>query len=460
MACVIAAPCSGSGKTLLSLTLAAWARSKGLSLQPFKVGPDYLDAQQLSAVSGKQCRNLDLLLSSGNWVKESFHAYGSIADLTLIEGVMGLFDGIGPSQKGSTAHIARHLGLPIVFVVDAGGQSGSLAALIKGFNDHDPEIRIAGVVLNKINTIRHKEILKDVLNSINIKLLGCLPKDPFLKLPTRHLGLAPTHEVTNMNDRVSAWRRIAEENLDLVSFEKLLCAPKRNSINPISNFINYKYEESDLKVKPVAIAEDQAFFFRYPEIKDCLQALNMPIIPWKPLNDEPIPKKAKGLLIPGGFPEQYAKELSQSKRSILSLQKFAKRSPVYAECGGMLLLGQTLTDLNGQPYEMAGLLPFQAEKGSLNVGYRKIECTKDGMVLRKNETLMGHEFHRWELKQNRERSLLKTNSLWRIEGWRIKTREEGWGNSCLHASWIHLHWASCPMIVHRWRNALDNKISR
>ncbi|HJL69220.1 MAG TPA: AAA family ATPase, partial [Prochlorococcaceae cyanobacterium Gl_MAG_24] len=169
MACVIAAPASGTGKTLLSLVLTAWARSRGLSLQPFKVGPDYLDPQQLTVASEKPCRNLDLLLCGPDWVKESFHCFGGSADLALVEGVMGLFDGIGTSELGSTAAVARHLGLPVVLVVDASGQAGSIAALVKGFRDHDRQLKLAGVVLNRINSNRHKELLKEVLSSIGIK---------------------------------------------------------------------------------------------------------------------------------------------------------------------------------------------------------------------------------------------------------------------------------------------------
>ena len=235
MACVIAAPASSSGKTLLSLVLTSWARHRKLQLQTFKIGPAYLDPQQLTAVSKRPCRNLDLILCGSNWVRESFHEFGTSADLALVEGVMGLFDGQGSSEKGSTASVARFLNLPIVLVVDGRGQAASLAALVKGFRDQDPQLELAGVVLNHINSSRHKTLLADVLSGINVKMLGCLPSDPQLKLPSRHLGLAPVHEIKDLEKRVEAWAAIAESNLDLTTFKTILQAPKhsKDSINQL-----------------------------------------------------------------------------------------------------------------------------------------------------------------------------------------------------------------------------------
>ncbi|HJN33553.1 MAG TPA: cobyrinate a,c-diamide synthase, partial [Prochlorococcus sp.] len=380
MACVIAAPASGTGKTLLSLTLTAWARSRDLSLQPFKVGPDYLDPQQLTVASGRPCRNLDLLLCGPDWVRNSFHGFGASADLALVEGVMGLFDGVGTSQKGSTAAVARHLELPVVLVVDASGQAGSLAALVKGFRDHDPKLTLAGVVLNRVNSNRHKELLKEVLSGIEVKVLGCLPRDPELSLPSRHLGLAPAHELEELEARLEAWSALAETHLDLTSFKTLLRAPT-SARDPILALLGDKRIQSPQQLRPVAVAQDDAFHFRYPETKECLEALGMPVLPWKPLEDEPLPAQAKGVILPGGFPEQHAERLSQCARSMQELRAWYGRRPIYAECGGMLLLGESLTDLDGCSHPMAGLLPFQAKKGTLKVGYRTLKAIKDGLIV-------------------------------------------------------------------------------
>ena len=201
MAVVIAAPSSGSGKTLLSLVLLAWARCRGRTIQPFKVGPDYLDPQLLGATAGRSCRNLDLTLCGEAWVRRAFHGYARDTDLALVEGVMGLFDGVGCSQDGSTAAVTQQLNLPVVLVVDASGQAASLAAVVKGFRDHDPRLRFAGVVLNRVRSERHQHLLREVLASIDMPLLGCLPQHPALDLPSRHLGLAPAHELLQQERR-------------------------------------------------------------------------------------------------------------------------------------------------------------------------------------------------------------------------------------------------------------------
>ena len=229
MACVISAISSNSGKTLLSLLLISWLKSINKTVQTFKVGPDYLDPQQLTAVSKKACRNLDLVLSGESWVKENFNHYGGLTDYSFVEGVMGLFDGIGSSSKGSTAELAKVLNLPVVLIVDARGKAASLAALIKGFREHDKELKIAGVVLNNVQTARHEKILFEVLDQINIRSLGSLPLCKDLYLPARDLGLAPAHEILDLDIKVKKWTSIAKDYLDIESFRKLLLPPESNN---------------------------------------------------------------------------------------------------------------------------------------------------------------------------------------------------------------------------------------
>lgn len=446
MAVVIAAPASGSGKTLLTLALLAWARSQGHSIQPFKVGPDYLDPQLLSAAAGHPCRNLDLNLCGQAWVEKAFLGYGSQRDLALVEGVMGLFDGIGCSEAGSTAAIAKQLQLPVVLVIDAGGQAASLGALVQGFRDHDPDLTLAGVVLNRVSSQRHRELLQEVLDAIGMPLLGCLPKSDELALPSRHLGLAPAHELQNPEQRHQRWARLAEEHLDVTHWLALMEAP-RSGTPPLGELAPITGPEL-----PVAVAVDEAFHFRYAETGELLERMAMPLLPWSPLADEPIPPDARGLILPGGFPEQHAEQLGQCRRSLSALREFAQQRPVYAECGGMLLLGQQLNDLKGTPHPMAGLLPFSARRGGLQVGYRQLTPRRDGLLLRHGESLRGHEFHRWTLEHDRPPS--DGSVLWDIEGWRTGETPEGWGTQRIHASWIHLHWASSSMICSRWRDAL------
>ena len=447
MAAVIAAPASGSGKTLLSLALLSWAQQKGRRIQAFKVGPDYLDAQLLSQASGQACRNLDLNLCGESWVRRAFHGYAGTSELTLVEGVMGLFDGIGSSSTGSTADVARLLGLPVVLVLDAGGQAASLGALVRGFRDHDPNLAIAGVVLNKVSSPRHRELLAEVLECVDVPMLGCLPRTEALVLPGRHLGLAPAHELDNPEQRRQAWAALASQHLDLERLEPLLQAPRPGPA-PLADIPTVQGQPLS-----VALASDAAFHFRYQETSELLEQMGMPVLPWSPLADEAIPSDAKGLILPGGFPEQHAAQLSGCERSLRSLRAFVQQRPVYAECGGMLMLGERLTDLDGDSHSMAGLLPFTAQRGPLQVGYRRLQARRDSPVVESGQQLIGHEFHRWELRSNRQPS--DRSVLWDIEGWKVHRHSEGWVDQTVHASWVHLHWASSTTICSRWRAALE-----
>ena len=449
MACLIAAPSSGSGKTLLTLSLIAWARQQGQSIQPFKVGPDYLDPQLLTAASGRPCRNLDLSLCGEDWVRGSFLRHGSTADLAVVEGVMGLFDGIGPSSDGSSAAVAAALQLPVVLVVDASGQAQSLAALVRGFQQHDPSLRLAGVVLNRVSSPRHRELLDAVLEGIDVPLLGSLPRNLSLELPSRHLGLAPAHELERLEGRLEAWASLAQEHLDLGALLPLL-QPPSSRVPPLDSLNAEPPNGTSHSLLPVAVAQDAAFHFRYPEMQESLEALGMPVLSWSPLADEAIPEEATGLILPGGFPEQHAAALSECKQSLTALRHWFRQRPLYAECGGMLLLGQTLTDLEGRAHPMAGVLPFRARRGNLQVGYRQLTATTDSLLLRKGERYVGHEFHRWSLE-----TVGKEESLWQVEGWRSQRREEGWNLNHVHASWVHLHWGGCSTISCRWRAALE-----
>tara|TARA_B100000579_G_scaffold324815_1_gene274574 strand:+ start:2071 stop:3426 length:1356 start_codon:yes stop_codon:yes gene_type:complete len=447
MACIISASSSNSGKTLLSLLLVSWLKSIKRNIQTFKIGPDYLDPQQLSAVSQKPCRNLDLIISGEEWVRESFYHFGGLTDFSLIEGVMGLFDGIGSSSRGSTAELAKFLNLPIVLIVDARGKAASLAALIKGFKEHDKELKIAGIVLNNVQSSRHKKILLEVLSQINIKSLGCLPPCEDLYLPSRHLGLAPVHEILDLEIRVKKWASIAKECLDIESFKHLLSSPKLTDNR--NKCFSKKVSGRHL---PIAIAEDEAFHFRYQETKELLENNGMPIISWKPLENKQIPGDARGLIIPGGFPEQHAKQLSNSKISLNSIKIFSEKFPIYAECGGMMLLGKSIFDLEGKEYSMAGVLPFKAKKGTLKIGYREAISKNKSPITASGNKLIGHEFHRWEIINETYSSGIKP--LWDIKGWNIETKNEGFCNNLIHASWLHLHWASSPNILDTWKKSV------
>ena len=441
MPCLIAAPASGSGKTLVSLALTALARRRGQTIQTFKVGPDYLDPQLLAAASGRPCRNLDTLLCGEPWVRTSFQRHGAAAELALVEGVMGLFDGRGPSPEGSSAAVAQLLDLPVVLVVEASRQAGSLAALVRGFRDHQPTLTIAGVVLNGVGSERHHALLAEALASIAVPLLGALPRHDSLALPSRHLGLLPAHELSDLQERLGAWADLAERHLDLERLWPLLQA----AVAEGGAAAAVEADAASAAPLTVAIASDAAFHFRYPEAAELLAAEGLIAEPWSPLADQPLPAGSSAVILPGGYPELHAAQLAASGRSLAALRHAAASGlPIYAECGGLLLLGQQLADGDGHEHAMAGLLPFRARRGSLSLGYRDATVERDGLVLRRGERLCGHEFHRWQLSP-----APAAPALWRLRGWGSPEQAEGWSDPHLHASWLHLHWGGCPQIPRR-----------
>ena len=435
MSCIISAPSTDAGKTTLSLLISCWAFTKGLKLQTFKVGPDYLDQEQLSSIGHPKCRNLDIFLSGEEWVKNSFYEQSSKFDLSLIEGAMGLYDGLGSTHYSSTANVARILSLPIVFIVNAKGQVGSLLALLKGFQELDKKINIKGIVFNNVNSDRHKELIKEVFKNQHIQIIGFLPFDENINLSRGNLGLiSPLESKTKIN--VEYFAEFAEKYLDFTILLNFL-KPIRKKINLNKN-INLRPFSN---IKPIAIAEDKIFHFQYPETKEFLNTIGIPLISWNIFDDQEIPNEAHSLIIPGGFPERFAHHISNSKKSLQSLRKFYKTNFIYAECGGMMILGDSIEDENGSSHKMAGILPFKSKRGRLSVGYRYIKGEKDSIIIKKNQQLKGHEFHYWEIKsQNKYKQLSSLfSSPWKIKSWGTRYQKEGWSNENLHASWIHLH---------------------
>jgi cobyrinic acid a,c-diamide synthase len=385
-------------------------------------------------------------------VQSSFRWHGSRAERVLVEGVMGLFDGRGPSSEGSSAAVAVLLDLPVVLVVEASRQAGSLAALVRGFRDHGPpQVRLAGVVLNRVGSERHRALLQEALASIEVPLLGVLPNHPSLELPSRHLGLLPPQELHDLGKRQPVWVELARRHLDLERLWPLLSpvAPDPGLSDPIGSLVGQPPPRPAL---PVAIAADAAFHFRYPETTELLEAVGLKPVSWSPLADQPLPANTRAIVLPGGYPELHAEQLETCQRSLGELAAAAARGvPIVAECGGLLLLGTRLEDGTGQPRSMAGVLPFQARRGELSLGYRNAQVQADGLLVRRGEIYQGHEFHRWQIAIEPEpRSAVAVEApLWHLAGWGAASRPEGWTSAHLHASWLHLHWAGSPQLVKR-----------
>ncbi len=461
MPCVISSPSTDSGKTTLSLLISCWAFSKGIKIQTFKVGPDYLDQQQLSSIGQPICRNLDIFLSGEEWVQESFFKHSLKHEFTLIEGAMGLFDGLGASTYSSTANISKLLKAPVIFIVNVRGQVASLLATVRGFREFDNDLSIAGIIFNNVNSDRHKKLIEEVFKDEDIEILGFLPSDSKINLNKANLGLISPLDNGKKID-VEYFADFAEKNLDLFSLIKFLKSPQKKIFNSLS-FEEFKIEKS----KPIAIAEDKIFHFQYPETKEFLSEIGIPLISWSIYDDEEIPNEASSLIIPGGFPEKYADHISNSIKSLNSLRKFRKNGFIYAECGGMMILGDFIKDENGNNHKMSGILPFRSKKSKLNVGYRYIKGLKDAPIIKQNQLIRGHEFHYWEIENNFSEPDLrkaeyhnKLSSPWKIKSWETEYKNEGYFDEKLHASWIHLHLPSSPDVAKNFIDATQISFSR
>ncbi len=461
MPCVISSPSTDCGKTTLSLLISCWAFSKGIKIQTFKVGPDYLDQQQLSSIGQPICRNLDIFLSGEQWVQEYFLKYSAKYQFSLIEGAMGLFDGLGSTSYSSTANIAKLLKIPIIFIVNARGQVASLLPLIKGFRHFDNKLLFKGVIFNNVNSNRHKKLIEEVFEGEDIEILGFLPSDPQISLKKANLGLVSPIDNDKKLD-INYFANYAEKNLNLVSLIKYLESPYKKLLN-IQNDQEFKLDKN----KPVAIAEDKIFHFQYPDTKEFLNEIGIPLLPWSIFNNEEIPRDASSLIIPGGFPEKYAYQISNSEKSLISLRKFREKGFIYAECGGMMILGESIKDEKGKNYKMSGILPFNSKKSKLSVGYRYIRGIQDSLIIKKNQLIRGHEFHYWEIERSLSKFDLKNSKYknelltpWEIKSWNTEYKSEGFSDKKLHASWVHLHLPSCPEAASNFIDALTVNLSQ
>ncbi len=360
---IIAAAHSGSGKTLLTAGLIGAIRQRGLTIQPFKCGPDYIDPGHHSLVAQRPCRNLDAWLFTAEQLQRHFCQIAAPADLAIIEGVMGLFDGYGAlDDTGSTAHIARLLQAPVVLVVDAGGMARSAAALVAGFQQFDPQVHIGGVLLNKVGSARHADLCATAIEQhTGIPCLGYLPRQAQFNLPERHLGLVTADSAKQTI--LKTLDAVAESLNSTCQLEQLIelaqTAPPIQ-IEPLATTaINYAQ-------RPViAVAYDAAFSFIYPEMQECLQAAGADVVLFSPIADQQLPAGCSGIILSGGYPELYAAELSANYAMINALrQVHAVNMPIYAECGGLMYLTEAIIDQAAERWPMVD--SYQAQVRCIN----------------------------------------------------------------------------------------------
>ncbi|WP_037889451.1 cobyrinate a,c-diamide synthase [Streptomyces sp. NRRL S-87] len=450
---VVAAPSSGSGKTTVTTGLMAAFTERGLRVSPHKTGPDYIDPGYHALATGRPGRNLDAFMCGPDLVAPLFAHGASGCDLALVEGVMGLYDGAaGQGELASTAQVAKLLRAPVVLVVDASSQSRSVAALVHGFASFDPQVRLGGVILNKVGSDRHEAMLREALEEAGATVLGVLRRAPQVAAPSRHLGLVPVAE--RRADATDSVRALAEQvragcDLDALlalarSAPPLACEAWSPAADPRAGTGALAEPAAPGSGPVVAVAGGPAFTFSYAEHTELLSAAGAQVVTFDPLHDEALPDGTSGLVIGGGFPEVYAPELAANeplRKAVAELA--ASGAPVAAECAGLLYLARSL---DGKP--MCGVLEADARMSErLTLGYREAVALADNALAAAGTRLRGHEFHRTVIEPGAGASGTDTGPAWGFT--HPERRLEGFVRGGVHASYLHTHWAAEPSVAHR-----------
>lgn len=441
---VIAGVQSGVGKTTIATGLMAALAKKGYKVQGFKAGPDYIDPGYHTAATGNISRNLDGWMLPEKTIKELFLKAAKDADVSVIEGVMGLYDGAGEDrQTGSTAQLARYLSAPVILVVNAKGMAASAAALVLGYKEFDPEINFGGVIFNNTGSEKHYQILKEAVEgATGLKVLGHLKKNAGLKMPERHLGLVPTAEKGELASFLDSLARVMANSVDL---EEIL--EVAGSAPPLDYAGQSIFPEKRKKDVRIAVARDQAFNFYYQDALDLLSAQGAELAYFSPLADYALPEDIHGIYIGGGFPEVFLEALARNQamiKSIVSAHRLGM--PVYAECGGLMYLSEGIIDFAGNYYPMADLIPGKAcmQKKLAALGYMTAEVLTDNILAQKGDIIKGHQF-RWSVLADIPPD---ASYAYKLAGGRnTGDLKEGIATGNLLASYIHLHFASHPWLA-------------
>jgi cobyrinic acid a,c-diamide synthase len=391
---ILAAPASGSGKTVVTLALLRHLRDAGTAVSSLKIGPDYIDPAFHAAASGRCCRNFDPWTMRAQTLAAVRRGAAESADIVLTEGVMGLFDGAADGT-GSTADAARLTGWPVVLVVDVSGMGASVAALLRGFRDHDPAVDLAGVIFNRIGSARHLAMLKEAVAPLGIAVVGGLPADGALALPDRHLGLVQAGEHPDLERFLDEASAFVGRWLDCASLAGLAKVGNAPSGAASANGVDGAAGLRPLGQR-MAVARDRAFLFAYPHLLAAWRKAGAEIVPFSPLADEAPDDSADAVFLPGGYPELHAGRLAAGQRFLAGLRGAAARGcVVYGECGGYMVLGEGLVDGAGRRHAMAGLLPLETSfaEPRRSLGYRSLELVADCPLGCRGEEFRGHEFH-------------------------------------------------------------------
>lgn len=444
---VVAGVKSGVGKTCVTLGLMEALLKRGLKVQPFKAGPDYIDPGLHASVCKVPSYNLDTWMMGASGVKKTFaRVMAGGADAGVIEGVMGLFDGRHVSgratQEGSTAHLAKTLALPVILVVDASSMAQSVAALVDGFLSFDKKVKFLGVVFNNLASPRHAEIIEQAVGKSRVKVLGFIPKDAGLKFPERHLGLVAREHIADKDWRafIRSAGKVMEAHLDIDYILKRMPKPKSIKALPVTSIIK--------KPGPIiAVARDAAFSFCYQENLDILKALGAKLKFFSPIRDKKLPRGTQGIYLIGGYPELFARELSRNIKMREEIKRASKDIPIFAECGGLIYLGRRLKGLDGKIFEMAGVFPWttrmQTKRAAL--GYREVSTLEGCPFIKNNARIKGHEYHYSAITGKLPDKLVRSFA--------IVSEDEGFTLNKVVATYIHLHFASSLAFARGFVNA-------
>ncbi|WP_438425713.1 cobyrinate a,c-diamide synthase [Aquimarina macrocephali] len=417
---LIAAPWSNSGKTTLTLGMSRWFSNQGNTVQTFKCGPDYIDTIHHSTAARKSAINLDTVMMPEKHVKTVFEHYSASVDISIIEGVMGLFDG-AVKDRGSSAAIAKLLDIPVILVVNASAMAYTIAPILHGLKTFDPKVKIAGVIFNFIKTESHYAFLKEACDTVGIPSLGYIPPNEEIAIPSRHLGLHIDGTFENVIEKAASHIAKHISLLTLLEYAKIVPEIDQEASDIITSEKKYK----------IAIAKDEAFTFTYLQNLKWLEAIGE-ILYFSPIHDQKLPE-ADMIYLAGGYPELYLEMLSDNIAMRNQLKKAADRGvKILAECGGMMYLGNTIIDEEGKEYDMVGIFPFRTsmQNKKLSLGYRKVVCN--------DLEIWGHEFHY---------SKVMNDDIIPTVGQVFSAREKEvstkiYQHQNVYASYIHLYWAA------------------
>nr|WP_039807532.1 cobyrinate a,c-diamide synthase [Jeotgalibacillus malaysiensis] len=441
---LIAGTSSSVGKTSITLGLMAAFMKKGLTVQGFKCGPDYIDPAYHTAITNRPSRNLDSWMLTADVMKEIFVKGNEGADISIIEGMMGLYDGESPtSNRGSAAEISSLLKCPVILVVDCSAMARSAAAVVKGFQSLDPDVNVAGVIANRVGSEGHFKLIKQAVEQeCGIPVCGYLLENEQIHMPERHLGLVPSIERGELNDQLERLGEAVAETVDLDLIYQMSKQP------PLKTEISLFKQRSPINVK-VAVAYDQAFNFYYQENLELIEAFGAEVIYFSPLKGEMLPPEADGLYLGGGFPEQFLKELAEGIEVKQSIKDAVEKGlPVLAECGGLMYLSESIMNVEGETYPMTGVLPGKTEM-QLNIaaiGYREITGAKGNQIVKEETQIHGHEFHYSTFTPDQELpSAYHVDSI-------FGSGEEGYLYKNVVAGYTHIHFASNPQVLENFLN--------